>query len=726
MNRLEKFFHPDSIAVIGASESLDSFGTRYIQALHNFGYDGKIYPINRNGNDVLGHPISRSVLDLADMIDLAVICIGARFVPDALRECLKKGIKSAIILSSGFRESGPDGKRIEDEITDIAAQGISVMGPNCFGTYCPAGKITVVPGGSNPKELGTTALIAQSGQLSEMIAARSFGEGVRYSKSASFGNACNINEADLLEYFMEDDQTKMVAAYLEGVKDGRRFFEIARNNAGKKPLLLWKAGLSRTGATAAASHTGSLGGQRTAWNAFFTQTGVIKIANLDELLDAMVGFSCFPSGCGRKVALISGGGAGAVIGADACEASGLEMPDLSEATISRLRGVLPPIGTSISNPLDMGNPHPPLKVLRTVLEEVAANDAIDVIVIRRVFFSVMMSKVFAGSAAVSDEEQEELLCIPIEIMRNSGKPVVIVIPEELTGVAHINLEEDRRRIRDYFFSNGVPTYLSEERAFAAIAKLCSYRSTGINKKQDDKKELHKISASARTVVSDIIEQASAPILDELQSKKIIAQYGIEVTEPIVARSKEAAIAAAEKIGYPVVAKIVSPQITHKSDIGGVFRDLSNRDDVSRAYTHILDAAEKHAPHATIDGISIQKMAPSGLELVIGLHRDPQFGPIVMFGLGGIFVEVLKDVAFRIAPLSRDDARDMIRQIKGYKLLEGYRSLPAVDVTAIEEILLKVSHIGENHPEIIEMDINPLIAYHTGVVAVDGRIVLTRT
>jgi acetate---CoA ligase (ADP-forming) len=728
MNKLEKFFHPDSIAVIGASEVLGSFGTRYIQALHDFGYKGKIYPVNRNGNAVLGHTIHRSVLDIPDTIDLACICVSARFVPDILKDCLKKGIKAATILSSGFRESGEEGRLIEEEIARLARQGISVMGPNCFGTYCPDGKITVIPGGSFSKERGGTALIVQSGQLSEMIVARSFGEGIRYSKSASFGNACDINEADLLEYFMEDEQTKVISAYLEGVREGSRFLKIARTNAGRKPLLVWKAGLSQIGASAAASHTGSLAGQRAVWDAFFQQTGAIRVNNLDDLIDTMVGFSCLPNGCGRKVALMSGGGAGAVFGADICEDSGMIMRDFNATTISQLQEVLPSIGTSLHNPLDMGNPHPPLQVLRSILEIVAADDAIDVIVIRRVFFSVKTARILAGTVAASEEEQEELLQIPVDVMKKFGKPVVIVMPEELTGVADIDLEEDRRRIRDYFFSHGIPTYLSEQRAFTALAHLASYRDLRLGGKEATDIRLIEKPSKGRAVLSELIAQSSyvkmpTPILDELASKKVMAEYGIDVTEPILVQSKEAAVAAAERIGLPVVAKIVSPQITHKTDMNGVRLGLSSRDEVYQGYSEIMDAARVLAPQAVISGISIQKMAPPGLELVIGMNRDPQFGPVVMFGLGGIFVEVLKDVAFRIAPLSRQDAKDMIKEIRAYPVLEGYRGQPAVDVGYIEDLLLTIGRIGEDNPEIKEIDINPLIAHGKGAMAVDGRIVL---
>jgi acetate---CoA ligase (ADP-forming) len=724
MKDLDRFFHPESIAVVGASESLGSFGTRHVKSLLDFGYDKKIYPVNHNGNEVFGLKIYRSVLDIPDNVDLVSISVSARFVPSVLRECVKKGIKAAIVLSAGFRELGEEGRLLEEEIVGIAAEGIRVMGPNCFGTYSPAGGMTVIPGGSFPKDAGATALFAQSGQLSEMIALRSFGEGVRYSKTTSYGNACNINEADLLDYLVDDEETKVIAAYLEGVRDGARFLETARTNAGKKPLLIWKAGLSTAGARAAASHTASLAGGSAVWDAFFSQTGAVKIGSLEELVDTMVGFTCLPGGCGKRVAVISGGGAGAVISGDACEAVGMEMPEFGAGTIASLREVLPAVGTSIQNPLDLGNPHPSLTVLRSVLETIAASDLVDVIIIRRVFFSIKTGLFLAGAASVSLDEQEELLSIPVDVKKKFGKPVVVVMPEEITGLGDIELEVERRKVRDYFFARSIPVYTTEQRAFGALSRLASFGSLRTRANERGKEKTVAVPAAGREIARDIIASstAGAAVLDESASKKILAAYGIDVTEPVLAQSKEAAVTASAEVGYPVVMKIASPQITHKSDVGGVRIGLQRSADVSRAYDEMMAAVAKSAPHAAIDGVTIQRMAAPGVELVVGMNRDPQFGPTLMFGLGGTLVEVLKDVAFRILPLTAEDATAVMRQIKGYRLLQGYRGRPPVDIDRLEKILLKVSAMIEDNPEIEELDINPLIAYENGAVAVDARVV----
>ena len=472
---LDPFFHPASMAIMGASESLISYGTRYLQALIDIGFKGRLYAVNHKGEAVLGHKIYRSVHDIPDNIDLAALCVPGRFVPELLTECLQKKIKAAIILSAGFSESGDEGKRREQEIVDIARQGIRVMGPNCFGTYCPAGGVTIVPGGGFRKESGGISLIAQSGQISEGLTARCFGEGIRFAKVASYGNACNINEADLLEYLMADESTRVVASYLEGVRDGQRFFRIARQNVGKKPIIIWKVGLTQAGATAAASHTGSLAGSSEIWDAFFRQTGAIQVGSLDELIDALVGFSCLPTGCGPRVALLSGGGAGTVIGADACDRAGMHLPPMPSETRKRLGELLPAVGTSIKNPIDIGNPHPPLPLLTSLLESLAASEQFDIIVIRRIFFSIKISQFFSGTTAPSPSAQRDLLDIPIKIKKKFNKPVAIILPEELTGVDHVDIEAERREIRDVFFKNGIPVFSSEQRAFSALSRLTAFK-----------------------------------------------------------------------------------------------------------------------------------------------------------------------------------------------------------------------------------------------------------
>jgi acyl-CoA synthetase (NDP forming) len=721
---LDHFFHPKSIAVIGASESIYSYGTRYIQALLDFGYRGKIFAVNHKGEKTLGIKIHRSLDEIKDPIDLAFITIPARFTADILNACIARNIKAAVAFTAGFSETGSEGRGLEKELLKVIGGKLRLMGPNCFGPYCPDGRITVVTGADFSKEPGEVALLAQTGQLSECIIARAQGEGIRYSKSASYGNAVDINEADLIDYLMDDKDTRIITQYLEGVREGRRFFDIARRNSGKKPHIIWKVGLTQMGASASSSHTGSLAGTGAAWDAFFRQTGAIQVSTLDELTDTTVAFHHLPKGCSLRVGYISGGGAGTVLGADACENAGMRMPAFTKQTEKRLAELLPGVGLSFRNPVDVGHPHPPKELMQSLFETMSADRNIDLIVVRRILFSVKMSKIFSGSTAPSEKEQQELLGVPVKVMKKYKKPIIIILPDDMTGVDSIYLEEERRKIRDFFFANGIPVFMSEQRAFTALSHLSKFSLRHSTGKAADKKIPASIPGSkTRRLFQSILKKSTTPILDEIQCKKVLKSAGIKVTPPVLAKSKSQAIAVADKMGYPVVMKIVSPQITHKSDIGGVELRLENKKQVGTAYNEIMTAVRKKAAKALIEGVSIQNMAAPGLELVMGMMRDPQFGPILMFGLGGTSVEILRDVAFRITPLTRQDAKEMIRQIKGYPLLEGYRGQPPVDIPYIEDMLMKLSAFIEENPEIKEMDINPILAYKKAAVAVDARIIL---
>lgn len=722
-NILDSFFYPKSIAIIGASEAINSWGARYIKALQNYGFPGKLYAINHTGNQVWGLRIYRSVLEISDDIELALICVPARYVPATIQDCIKKNIKNIIVLSAGFSETGEEGKKLEEEVSNLAKRyGIRVMGPNCFGIYCPEGRLTYVAGGSFPKESGNASLIAQSGTFAEAIVVRALSEGIRFSKVISYGNACDLNEADFLEYLMNDPKTRIFLSYTEGVKDGRRFFAVARQNSGKKPIVIWKVGLTSIGSKAAISHTGSLAGNIASWDAFFKQSGAIQVKSFDELIDSAVGFSCLPDGCGPRIALISGGGGSTVVGADACELAGLQMPGFSSEIEQKLKEILPAAGTSVKNPLDIGNPHPPLKLFRSVLEIVASSPDIDIIVIRRIFFSIKISRMLGGDAAPSFEEQDELLQIPIEIKNRFGKAVAIILDIDFNKVEDIELEADRRRIRDYFFRNGIPTFLTETRAFNAIACLAKFKERKY-KTLNISADYAGIKVPPKNSVVNMIKNMKTEYMNEIQCKDVLKKAGLNVVETVLARNRDEAIKIADRLGYPVAMKIVSPQIIHKTDIGGVRLNILNATQVGKTFDDIIGLVSDKLPEAKIEGISIQKMVKPGLELVIGMTKDPQFGPMLMFGIGGIFVEILKDVSFRIVPLTREDARNMIREIKGYRLLGGYRGQPAVDLNNLEELLLKLSKFVEANPEIREMDINPLIVNEDGVTAVDARIIL---
>ena len=471
----DHFFYPRSVAVIGVSADENAFGTRYLRALLKFGFKGKLYPVNPRAGSLLGVTVYPSIGDIPESVDLAVISVPGRAVPGVLESCLSKGIRSAIVLSAGFSESGEEGKRLEGELRSVIAKGIRVIGPNCFGVYCPRGGLTLLVGPSFPQESGPVGLIAQSGQFAECIVLQTRGLGIRYSKVISYGNACDLNEADFLEYLADDQDTKVIAAYIEGVKQGRRFLEVVRRTSKVKPVVICKGGLTNTGSRAASSHTGSLAGSEVVWNTFFTQSGAVRVDSTDDLIDSTIAFLYLPHPCGRRVALISGSGGSAVIGADACERSGLKLIPFSAEIQQKISSLLPPIGTGVRNPVDLSNPHPPAEVLAGILEIVAACDEIDVIILGRMFLSVNGPSLIVGITKSFEQGREQLRDIPLMIMEKFGKPVIVTLSEEVADAEMIEFEGDRRSLRHYYLTHGIPVYPTLERAVKALSDVLKYQ-----------------------------------------------------------------------------------------------------------------------------------------------------------------------------------------------------------------------------------------------------------
>jgi len=472
-----QFFHPKSIAVIGVSADENAFGTRYLTGLINFGFKGKLYPVNPRGGSLLGLTVYPGVGDIPDRVDLAVISVPGRAVPGILESCLMKGIKAAIVLSAGFSEIGEEGKKLEGEINRIITKGIRVIGPNCFGIYCPRGGLTVLPGKDFPKETGPVGLVAQSGQFTEMIVLASRGLGVRFSEAISYGNACDLNETDFIELLADDPETKVIACYIEGVKDGRRFLEVVHKALRVKPVLIWKAGLTSTGRKAATSHTGSLAGSESVWNTFFTQSGAIRVDTMDDLIDSAIAcLHLLPRG-GRRVALLSGSGGSAVIGADVFERSGLELPPFSAEVRQKISSYLPSIITGIQNPVDLGDPIPPAEKLAPILETIAGGEQVDTIIVGRMFLSVKGPSLVGGFPKSFEQGREGLREVPVMVKEKYGKPMVVVLSEETSdaGPIEMEFEADRRNLRDYYLANGIPVYPTLNRAAKAISNAVRYK-----------------------------------------------------------------------------------------------------------------------------------------------------------------------------------------------------------------------------------------------------------
>jgi len=465
----EALFHPNSMAVVGVSAEEGKQGNRFLMALIEFGFKGKLYPVNPEGNEILGLKIYPSVKDIPDPVDFAYISTPASSVPQIIEDCVAKGIRAVEIFSAGFSETGIEGQKLEQKITALTKGKLRIIGPNCFGIYCPLGGLTLLPGPKYPKESGNIALISQSGGIATHFIWAASGYGLRFSKAISYGNACDLNESDFLEYLAHDPETRIIAAYIEGVKEGKRFFEVAKSLLGKKPLIIWKGGLTETGKKAVTSHTGSMSGEKAIWQAFSKQTGAVLIDNFEEFLDTTALFPHFSEGVGRKVAVVGGGGSVGVAASDICEQVGLQIPTSPPNIQQQLRALLPPAGTSIRNPVDVGAPTIPSSVLHKVLEILLSWDGIDTIIIDRIF--LYGTQQLVGMTGAGSEKRIEAL---LDIRKKGKKPLLVILGELATDVDKIDMETERRQVQDSFLQAGIAVSPSLQRAVKALSNICSY------------------------------------------------------------------------------------------------------------------------------------------------------------------------------------------------------------------------------------------------------------
>jgi acyl-CoA synthetase (NDP forming) len=472
VSQLNAIFFPRALAVIGVSPNPDTFGSRFLKALIDFGFKGKLYPVNPKGGEIFGLKIYPTVFDLPEEADSADIMVPAPLVPQVLQECLEAGIKGAQIYSSGFAETG-DADRIalQEEVKAIAKKGIRVIGPNCFGVYCPAGGHTLLPGGDFPKESGPVGFISQSGGHAVELGRQARGRGLRFSKAVSYGNAIDVNEADLLEYMAQDPETKVITMYLEGPRQGRRFFDLVQKTAPKKPIVIWKAGLTEAGARAVRSHTGSLGGEGAIWRALFQQTAAIPVGSLEELADTAEALLILPKKTGRQLGVIGGGGGTSVAATDACAAVGLRIPPFDDSIRSKLAEILPMAGTMMRNPVDVGVPLVQPEMFRRTMDTVAAVEAVQTIIATQPLFYLLGGHFDMGPR---DQIVQALIEVPVGVRDRFGKPVVIVLPPGGEEVEMTEAEKGRRQARDKYREMGILALPSLERVAKAVANVVTY------------------------------------------------------------------------------------------------------------------------------------------------------------------------------------------------------------------------------------------------------------
>jgi acetyltransferase len=694
---LEAIFAPQSLAVVGASPDPTKLGHRVLRNIVDNGYTGRIVAIHPTATSVLGHPAHPSIAAMPEPVDLAVVVVPAAAVLAVVEECGAKGIQGLIIITAGFKEVGGAGKALERTLIErMRHYGMRMVGPNCLGvidTITPlnASFAALMP---NP---GGIAFMSQSGALCTAILDWSKTAGIGFSRFVSLGNKGDVDEVALLQAWGGDPQNRVILAYLEGINNGPAFVETARVVTKQTPVIAIKSGTTQAGTRAIASHTGSLAGSEKAYEAAFMQSGILRATTMEELFDYALAFAYQPLSTGNRIAIVTNAGGPGIIATDAAERSGLALAQFNPETIATLQRDLPPTA-SVFNPIDViGDARSDR--YRVALAAALADPNVDAVLV-----------LFTPQAGSEPEVTAQVIA---DLSAGQHKPVIT----SYMGAASLG------PALELLNANRIPNYAFPERAIAALRAMArqyawSQQPAGTIATFDvDRERVRAVFARVR--------EAGRVELGEIEAREVIEAYGMRLPQSQLARSPEEAVAIASAIGFPVVMKISSPDILHKSDIGGVKVGVADATAVRDTYELIEYRARKYNPEAAIWGVLIQQQVRKGRELLVGVNRDPQFGPLVAFGMGGIYVEVLKDVAFRLAPITREEAHAQIREIRTFPLLRGVRGDLPADIAAAEEVILRVSQLVTEFPEIVEMDINPLVVHNQGegAIVLDARIIL---
>jgi len=697
---LRALLRPKTIAVIGASATPGKIGFTVMDNLIKSGYEGTIYPINTSATEILGLKAYPSVLNVEGPIDAAVITVPAKFVPGVTEECGKKGIKGLIIIASGFSEVG--NRELEDQVVAIARQyGVRILGPNIVGTMSNSDKLNASFAPFLPLP-GKSALISQSGALLIALDAASFTRRVGFDKMFSIGNMSDVNFADIINVLDDDPNTTCVSLYIEGFKDGREFMEASRKSS--KPIVALKAGVSAHGAAAAASHTGSLAGAAKVYGAAFQQSGVIQASDLNNLFDRTQALSLQPPMKGDNLVIITNGGGVGVLATDAAEKYGIPLKFVPADVQAELKKHMPEFG-SAKNPVDLTG-MAGLEWYADCIRFSLAHPWTDGMV------------VLYCETAMTD---------PMEIAKGIKKAYDEADAKQNPITVSFVGGERSEKAMQWLIENGIPAYGAPDVAVNAMAALRDYARMKAMINETMACDFQVDRAAALEIIR-LARVDGRGALTEIEAKQVFTAYGLPTTATFLAKNEDEAVALAKKIGFPVVMKIVSPEILHKSDAGGVKVNIKDEASVRDAFKAILTNAKAYKADANIHGIAIQEMAPWGTEIILGSVNDATFGPTMMFGLGGIFVEVLKDVTFRVAPVSNGQALRMLGEIRGAPILAGVRGEKPRDRQAMADTICRYSSmIVDLADEISESDANPVLVYEEGkgIKVVDARIILKK-
>lgn len=691
-------FEPRSVAVIGASHDPNKIGYKIVQNIVANGYAGQVFPVNPKGGEILGLRVYPRVHDIPDEIDVALIVVPAKAVFQTVQECAAHGVKFVPIISSGFSEVG----NLEEERKIVAyarEHGMRVLGPNIFGLYSVTPSLNASFG---PRDIpkGNVAIITQSGALGVAMIGKAAAERMGLSAIISVGNKADIDEADLLEYLVPHPQTRVILMYIEGVKNGARLVGVLKRAAKEKPVIVIKAGRSRRGAIAAASHTGSLAGATEVFDAIMKQCGVLRAESIQEAFDwcKFLATSVLPQGV-ETVIITNGGGIG-VIATDACEKYSVALYDDLQILEKIFSPVTPEFG-STKNPIDLTG-QATAEHYNRALAAARHSEAIHAVL-----------ALYCETALFDVASFEPMIEGNFRAFQETGKPVVF---SALGGEKVEQLTEALRR-------RGVPIFADVTEAVSCLGAL--YAHYRYRSKPEEPPQALELDTKALEGILEAARREHRAFLLAHEAQQLLRIARIPVPKSAIARTLDEAVRYADEIGYPVVLKVVSRDILHKSDVGGVALDLDNPQEVADAYGAILHNCRAYKPNAVIDGIEVSQQVAQGTQIIIGARRDPSFGPIVMVGLGGIYVEVMKDVSFRALPISRRDAPDMLKELKSYPLLLGVRGEEKRDIETIVDVLLRVSSLLLASEQISDIEVNPLIVYEhgRGGVAVDARVLL---